>query len=81
MWLAALVCLFAPLKLSQKATSTTSIRIHASSAVLAQKYAPARLSSPGHDSFKALKISDEAYSLWIGLVFLPVPFRAVVLGA
>ncbi len=50
MWLAAPVCPFAPLKLSPKATSITSIPTLASSAVLAQKFAPARLSFLPHDS-------------------------------
>jgi hypothetical protein len=46
----------APLTLSLKAISTTSIPILASSAVLAQKFAPARLSSPANNQQERLTL-------------------------
>lgn len=56
-WLAAPASPFAPSTLSLKATSTTSIPTPASSAVLAQKFAPAKQSSPANNSNPARSLN------------------------
>ena len=78
----ALASPFAPLTLSLKATSTKSIPTLASSAVLAQKLAPAKLSSPEHNCLiRNFTVSDSRIDSAVRYFFAPPPTLPMKLSA